>query len=98
MMQCDAVAGFKSSNPRAGAHDGAGGFVAEDARGRDGAVHDFLDIRWADAANGDFDEEFVGADARDRDGFDAHLVRAAVNGGPHGFGDREHAEVLLKKH
>jgi hypothetical protein len=59
---------------RAHADDGAGGFVAEDARGRDGAVLDFFDVGGADAADGDFDEQFVRADARDGDGFDAEVV------------------------
>jgi hypothetical protein len=68
--------------------------VAEDARGRDGAVLDFFDVRRADAANGDFDEEFVRADARDGDGFEAEVVDAAINDGAHGFGDGGHAGHL----
>ena len=64
MVQRDAVADFEAARedarPTADSDDGAGGFVAEDARGRHGAVLDFFDVGGADAADGDFDEEFVG--------------------------------------
>ena len=73
--------------------DGAGGFVAEDARGRDGAVLDFFDVGGADAADGDLDEEFAGGNPRDGDGFEAQVVDAAINDGAHGFGNFEHSEV-----
>jgi hypothetical protein len=76
--------------PAADFDDGSGGFVAEDARGRDGAVLDFFDVGGADAADGDLDEEFMGADARDGDGFEAQVVDAAINDGAHGFGNVEH--------
>ena len=84
--------------PHADFDDGAGGFVAEDARGRDGAVLDFFDVGGADAADGDFDEQFVRADARDGDGFEAEIVDAAINDGAHGFGDVGHGELLTTKH
>ena len=74
--------------------DGAGGFVAVDARGRDGAVPDFFDVGGADAADGDLDEQFVPADARDGDGLEAEVVHTAIDDGAHGFGDDEHAETL----
>ena len=71
--------------------------MAEDARGRDGAVLDFFDVGGADATDGDLDEEFMGADARDGDGFEAKVVDAAVNDGAHGFGDNKHGGNLITK-
>ena len=68
--------------------------MAEDARGRDGAVLDFFDVGGADAADGDLDEEFMGANTRDGDGFEAQVIDAAVNDGAHGFGDNEHGGNL----
>ena len=83
---------FRDARPEPGNH--AGGFVAEDARRRHGAVLDFFDVGGADAAHGDFDEEFVGADGRDGDGFEAEVVDAAIDDGAHGFGDVRHGEIL----
>lgn len=74
--------------------DGAGGFVAEDARWGDGAVLDFFDIGRADAAGGNFDEEFVTANARDGNSLDLQIIRAAINGGAHGFGNGDHRMIL----
>ena len=68
--------------------------MAEDARGRDGAVVDFFDVGGADAADGDPDEEFMGADARDGHGFEAQVIDAAINDGAHGLGDGGHGEIL----
>ncbi|MCX6917211.1 MAG: hypothetical protein NT167_29935 [Verrucomicrobia bacterium] len=56
MMQRDALAGPELADPRSGADDGAGGFMAEDARGRHGAILDLLDVGGADAADGHADE------------------------------------------
>ena len=67
--------------------DGAGHLVAEDARGGVRAVVDLLQIGSADAAGGDFDQQLAGADGRDRDGFDAHVVDAAIDHGAHGGGN-----------
>ena len=47
---------------------------------------DFFDVGGADAADGDLDEQFIRADARDGDGFEAEVVDAAINDGAHGFG------------
>ena len=68
--------------------------MAEDARGRDRAVLDFFDVGGADAADGDLDEEFMGAEARDGHGFEAQVVHAAINDGAHGFGNGEPREHL----
>ncbi len=64
MMQGDAVADAKPPDTRAETNNGAGGFMSEDARGRDGAVLDFLDVGWTNTADGDLDEQFVGSDTR----------------------------------
>ncbi len=68
--------------------------MAEDARRRHGAVMDFFDVGRADAADGDLDEQFVRADARDGHGFEAQVVDAAINDGAHGFRDHEHGNHL----
>jgi len=68
--------------------------MAEDARGWDGAVLDFFDVGGADAADGDLDKEFIRAEARDGDGFEAQIVDAAIDDGAHGLGDDEHAPDL----
>ena len=70
--------------------------MAEDARGRDGAVMDFLDVSRADATHGDLDEQLAGADARDRNGFEAQVVDAAINDGAHGFRDGGHGKLLTR--
>ena len=95
MVQGDAVADFPPQirDPRPQLRNHAGGFVSEDARGRDGAELDFLDVGGADAAGGDADEEFAGADARDGNGFDAQVVDAAIDDGAHGFGDVRHGAI-----
>ena len=71
--------------------------MAEDARGRDGAVLDFFDVGGADAADGDLDEEFARPDARDGDDFEAEVVDAAINDGTHGLGDVGHGEFLTQR-
>ncbi len=70
--------------------------MAEDARGRHGAVLDFFDVGGADAADGDLDEEFMGAEARDGHGFDAQVVDAAINDGAHGLGNVRHDKLLTR--
>ena len=71
--------------------------MAKNARGRDGAVLDFFDVGGTDAAGGDADEEFAGADAGDGDGFEAEIVCAAIDDGTHGFGDVGHRGILTTK-
>jgi hypothetical protein len=101
VVQCLAVADFESLRKATGQtakaaanfNNCAGGFVAEDARGRDGAVLDFFDFGGANAADGDFHQEFICADGRDGHGFEAEVVNAAINDGAHGFGDAGHSEI-----
>ena len=99
VMEGDAIAGTKWARgdarpPPADLDDGAGGFVAENARGRDGAVLDFFYVSRANAAGGDFDEEFVAANFWDGDGFGTEIIWAVVNGGEHEFWNDEH-ELML---
>jgi hypothetical protein len=93
MMQCDAVAGLEPPEARTNFYNGAGGFVAENARGRHGAVLDFFDVGGADAADGHPDQQFIRANARDGHGFEAQIVHAVINDGTHGLWDDEHAEI-----
>jgi hypothetical protein len=101
MVQGDAVADFEAvaDGRRACAHlyYGSGGFVAENARGWDGAVLDFLDVGGANAASSDLDEEFVSPDHWDGDGFEAQFIGAAVDGGAHGFWNLKHGSVISAK-
>jgi len=94
MVQRNAIADFEAAReaarPTTDADDGSGGFVSENARRRDGAVLDFFDVGGANAAHGDLDEEFMGADAGDGHGFQTQIVPAAIDDGAHGFGDVGH--------
>jgi hypothetical protein len=96
MVQRDAVAHFESllRAPCSEFHNRPGGFVSENARRLDGAVLDFFDVGRADAADGDFDEQFIRVDARDGHGLDAQVVHTAIDDGAHGFGDVEHGGDL----
>lgn len=58
---------------------------------------DFFDIGRANAADRDFDEQFIFADSGDRHGFDAQIIGAAINHGAHGFRNFEHAENLPQR-
>ncbi len=68
--------------------------MAEDARRWDGSVSDFFYVGRANAADGNLDEQFVRADARNGDNFEAQVVDAAINDGAHGFGDGRHGKHL----
>lgn len=107
MVESHAVADLEAADDVAGAarlhsasarwtnfYNCSSGFVSEDARGFDGAVVDFFDVGGANAADGDFDEQFVWPNGRHRDGFDAEIVDAAINDGTHGFRDDKHGQML----
>lgn len=64
--------------------------MAEDARRRHGAILDFLDIGGANAARGDFNQQFVTVNAWYGDSLSAKVIWPVVNGGKHGFRNREH--------
>ena len=82
-----AIAGLEFRHTRADGDDGAGKFVAEDLRRLDISLEDFLDVRAADAAGGDFDEKFAFTYFGHRDFFDANDFLFAVDTGAHGFGN-----------
>ena len=88
--QRDAVAEAKAAHARAEANDRTGRFMSEDARWRDGAVLDLLDVRRADTADGDPDKEFARPDARHGHCFEPQIIRAAVHRGLHGAGNYKH--------
>lgn len=95
MVQGHAIAEAEAAHSRAEFYDGARGLVAEDARRRDGAVLDFLDVGGADAAHGHAHEQLTRADARHGDGLDAEVVEAAIDHGLHRFWNRrQHGGVL----
>ena len=68
---------------RAELGDDAGHLVAEDARRRHGAVVDLLQVRPADAAARDLDEELARPALGTRDVLDADVTDPAVDGGAH---------------
>jgi hypothetical protein len=51
----------------------------------------------AAAAGGDFDEDFVGADARDRERFEPKVICAAINNRAHRAGNAGHRENSNRK-
>jgi hypothetical protein len=65
-IESDALADFESGNGGAESGDAAGGFVTHDERGdaAAGAAVEAVDVAAADAAGGDFDEDFVGGGLR----------------------------------
>ena len=83
----DAIAGLPFGDAGADGDDCAGEFVTENLRRLDVALEDFFDIRAANAAGRDFDQDFVVADFGDGDFFDADDSLFAKDTGAHGFGD-----------
>jgi hypothetical protein len=90
MMQGDAIADLKSADTNAAANDYACGFVSKNARRWDCAILDLFDVGGADAADGDLDQQLLGADARDRNDFEAEIVWAAIDDRAHGSWDGKH--------
>jgi hypothetical protein len=58
---------------------------------------DFFDVGRANATSSDLDQEFLRADAGDRESFDSKVVGAAIDDGAHGFRNFEHANVLTRE-
>ena len=81
------VAYGKVGDSRTHRGDYAGHFVAEDARRRVRAHVNLLEVGAANAAGGDLDQQFARPDARDRHGFKAHVVNAAIDHGAHDRGN-----------
>src|SRR5580658_4142466 len=91
-MGTDGEAGFAAAD----FDDGAGRFMPEDARRSNEAVVNFFDVGRANAADGDFDEEFVWADGWNRDGFKAQVIGTAIDDGAHGLRNVEHRKGLIR--
>src|SRR5689334_17197374 len=87
MMQSDSVADFESADVNAAADDYACGFVSKNAWRRNCAILNFFDVSWANAADGDLDQQFMRANARDRNGFEAEIVWTAIHDRAHGSWD-----------
>ncbi len=87
MEDHDAVADSVAMDALACGDDGSGHLMPEDARGGVGAGVDLLEVGAADAAGSDFDEQLAGADARDGDGLDTHVIDATIDNGAHGGRD-----------
>jgi hypothetical protein len=88
MVQGHSISDIETPHPGTSANNNTRRLVAEDSRGRQGAVFDFFDVRGADAAGGDFYEEFTRADAGNRDCLDAEIVSAAINHRAHSPANR----------
>jgi hypothetical protein len=99
MMQGDTVADSEALDrvPGPNFYNGSGRFMPKNARRWNRAVLDFFDVGRANTARGHPDEEFVPANARHGDGFEAQVVRTAIHGGAHVFWDREHGELLTQR-
>src|SRR5438445_3787015 len=76
-----AIARLEFRHTGADGDDGAGEFVAEDLRRLDISLENFLDVRAADAAGGDFDEKFAFTHFGDGDLFNEDNSLLAVNAG-----------------
>jgi hypothetical protein len=87
MKSHDALADFKARDAGADFDNGAGHLVAEDAGRGVRAGVDLLEVGAADAAGGDFDQQFAGADLGNGHHLNAHVVDAPVDDGLHGGGD-----------
>ena len=94
VVQRDPVADFELPGPCARADDSAGGFVAKDARRRDCAILNLLDVGRADAADGHFNQQLIRTDARHRHRLEAQIVCPAINHRAHCPGDVRHGEVF----
>ena len=97
VMQGDPFADLKSLRTVSDANNGSRGLMAKNARWRHRAVLNFFDIRWTNAANGHFYQQFVRADSRDGNGFNAEVVRPAINRRTHCFGNRKHAGLFSRR-
>ena len=87
MIDHYAIADGKVCDARAGSDNGARHLVAKDARSGVRSQMNLLQIRAADAACGDFDQQLARADCGHRHGFKAQIVYAAIDNGTHRSGD-----------
>jgi hypothetical protein len=87
MVNDNPLATVKPGYARADADNGARHFMTENAGGGVGAGVDLLQVRSADAAGGDLDQQFAGSDRGHGNRLDAHVVDAAIDYGAHGRGN-----------
>src|ERR1700688_1255520 len=83
----DASAWFPFGDAGAYGDDGACEFVTQDLRGIYVGLKNFFYVSAADAAGGDFDQNFAVGDVGDGNFFHADDALFAVDAGVHGFGD-----------
>jgi hypothetical protein len=74
---------FELFDAGANLHDRPCQLVAEDLRRIDEPVLDFLDVRAADSAGGDAEEDFSLADFRNGKSLDNHAALPAIDAGAH---------------
>src|SRR5438067_11766230 len=79
----DPVAGGELRDSLAGGSNGSGGFMAEDSRHGVRSGSDLLQVSTANAAGMDLEQDFAATDLGYRNGFEPHVVLAAVDGGSH---------------
>ena len=94
MVQRHPLANLEASGLRASPNNHTRRLMPKNTRRRNGAILDFFDVGRANAADGHFHQQFTGADAWDRDVFEAQIVWAAIHDGAHGFGQGKHRGVL----
>jgi hypothetical protein len=83
----DTIAGLPFCYAGANGNDSAREFVTQDLWRLDVTLENFLDVGTADAASGDFDQDFVIADFGHGYFFDANDSFFAIDASAHGFGD-----------
>ena len=92
MMQRHPLPDLELPDAGAGADDGAGGFMAKNARRRHGAILDLLDVGRADAADGHPDQQFSRPDPRHGHGLEPQIIRPAINHRLHRLGNQKHGD------
>jgi hypothetical protein len=95
MMQRNTLSLTKPFHPGANPNDRSGRFMSENARWRDRAKMDFLDVGRTDSADGNFNEQFTGANRRHGHGLGAKPIGASINHRLHRFRNREHGQTLI---
>ncbi len=83
MKTHDAIAQLPLFNARANCNHSPGNFVPEDLRGGDKSVLNFFQVRAANSARRDSNQNFSGTDLRHGNGFHNHFSFAAVYGRAH---------------
>jgi len=80
----DAVARRELGDLSADCGHRSGGLMAKDSRSRVRAGGDLLQVRAANSAGVDFDQDFAGTDLGHRHGFQPYVLDTAIYRGQHG--------------